>query len=79
MGEIYADLDMHDKAVVAYQTGLELRADWGYYLKMGFALQKLGRFAEAILAFEEARATISDDDIHRILDRAISECRAKQR
>jgi tetratricopeptide (TPR) repeat protein len=84
LGEIYSELGVHDKAVESYKTAIGLGDEsWGTRLHLGFALQKAERFAEAIVRFQEVREQVLANDgfesVVDICDRAISECRARNR
>ena len=84
LGEIYSELGVHDKAVESYKTAIGLGDEsWGTRLHLGFALQKAERFAKAIVRFQEVREQVLANDgfefVVDICDRAISECRARNR
>ena len=83
LGDIYAKLSAHDKAIESYETSIRLGND-GFDVKMQLAhlLQKAGRFSEAIVKFQEARAQYLTMGFQRfvdICDKAIADCRAKKR
>ena len=84
LGEVYSELGVHDKAVESYETAIGLGDESSNTrIRLGFALQKAERFAEAIVRFQEAReqalANGGSEFTVDICDRAISECRARNR
>jgi S1-C subfamily serine protease/tetratricopeptide (TPR) repeat protein len=82
LGEIYDKLDVNDKAIESFEMAIALGdvSDLTC-LHLAFSLQKAGRFTEAIVRFQEARANYAAQGLQNIVDicdGAIAECRTRK-
>lgn len=83
LGNVYDKLGLHDRAIESFETSIRLGNDWFEVdMRLAVSLQKTGRFSEAIVQFQEARAKYLAMGFQRfvdICDRSIADCRAKRR